>query len=744
MEAEEAQRKIEDELRREEEELEKPEEEHQRLEEEVGRDTGEEEEQRREAEGARQKAEEKASHKARELQEVEEESPRSEEERKSPDEETRRNGEEALRKAEKEERPKGKPEGKPLEPGERGGRPRDTAQDHEKQPAQETKSRHPKPEIICWKRERQWILGVEVPEELLENSGLVVLQNASSLSQDGYREGCWRLEQAFGEVVVHWNEGEDEDVRESKISLSEEHCLLFKLTGQNQNQGRRVKFPSSGSHLVVVPETWEPDEALSGSPPPPEPVSLAGYKAHFFDFEKDGDRKIAFRTPASGSLVIQSKVSRFEPVGNRLNDASENIGPLFGERPPQIRALDDQAWRDSKTVVVGEEGSGKGRWRKSFNPVPEGTEQDLPSEVAAKKGGWYFLRFYDMNDDLIESLDFRFICALREIRIPQPFPLPFEDGHRPVRVEFLHESGCAVQPINGSASSAQIEYENDKTILSIPPDPTCDETRWLVGPKGGPQVEVTILVERLWWAVGEEGNAPSEWEDQLLTLPRDDFAATSKKALWLRLPRRRWVDRVLVGFEQPKARSYTAKVMEKTVAIPLRDFGDSQKVGNRTQEHSFKVWIKRDDGLVEKVIAFIPAELLTTVRQEFPISRLNLAKISIPRLASVLAGLRRVTRGPLRLLIKEVHHEHPKGRAARRAESVEFVKKALCVIAFSLELGGEEQSQILSVKNHWIVKARCARDEFPEVMSRLRNRYEKLKTGRAHQAGSMRERRMAE
>jgi len=209
--------------------------------------------------------------------------------------------------------------------------------------------------------------------------------------------------------------------------------------------------------------------------------------------------------------------------------------------------------------------------------VPGQIEQDLPCELGARKGGWYFLRFYDTNDDLVESLDFRFLCALKEIRVYQPSPLPSESGHKPVRVEFLHEPGCSVQPVD-SPTNIQIEHQDDKTTLTIPPDPAYDETRWLVGPSGGPQVEVTILVERIWWGIGEEHNAPSEWKDQLFTPSRDDFAATSTKALWLRLPRRRWVDKVLVGFEQAKARSYSVKVADRIVAIPLRDFGDFQEV----------------------------------------------------------------------------------------------------------------------------------------------------------------------
>ena len=432
-------RRIEENLRRAEEECHKDEEEQKRFEEAQCRKVEEErkrlyEEAQRQAEAQRQteelrKADEEQRHretdeaecKAEERQVAEKEDSRAEEEGKRLEEEEPRKVGELQREVE------GKRE--PLEPGKRGGRPRAPARDREKQPLQEGKPRRPKPEIVCWKRERQWILAVEVPEELLENSGLAVLQDGSPLPQDESREAYWSLGRASGEVVIRWNEYEAPI--ETRIPLGEENYLLFKLSGQNQNQGRHVKSPSAGSYLVIVPDDWERDDTLSGLPPAaPEPVSLAGYKAHFFEFEKDSDGNIAFRAPTGKSFVTESQALQFELVGSRLNEASGDKGPLFGERPPQIRTPDNQGWKDVGTIVVGEEGSGKGKWRQSFSPIPGGTRQDLPSEVAARKGGWYFLRFYDTNDDLIESLDFRFTCALKEIRILQPSPLPSEDGHK--------------------------------------------------------------------------------------------------------------------------------------------------------------------------------------------------------------------------------------------------------------------------------------------------------------------------
>lgn len=603
--AEAERRRLEEDLRRAEEERHKAEEERKHLEQEKHRRAEEEhkrfeEEQHRKVQEERKCLDEEAQRKA-ETQRQTEELQRAEEERRHREaDEPQRKAEERQVAEEEDRRARElqrevESKRKPLEPGKRGGRPRASTLDNENQTSQKARPHHPKPEVICRKRERQWIPAVEIPEELFGSPNLAVLQNGLPLTQDESREGCWHLKEAYGQVVVQWKK--DEVAREIKIALGEESYLLFKLSGQDQNQGRRVKSPSSGSYLVMVPESWERDDTFSGPPPvTPESVSLTGYQAHFFELEKDGDGKIAFRTPTGESFEIESKAPQFELVGNRLNDASEDKGPLFSKCPPQVRTLDDQAWKDIGTIVIGEEGIGQGRWRQSFSPTSEGTQQDLPSEVMARKGGWYFLRFYDTSDDLIDSLDFRFISALREISIFQPSPLPSANGHKEVRVEFLHEPGCSVQPAD-SLTNIQIDRQDDKTILTIPPDLTNDETRWLVSREGGPEVEVTILVERLWWAVAKEDEAPSEWKDTRFTLSRDDFAATSNKAIWLRIPRRRWVDAVSVGFEQSKSRSYALATNENTVTVPLRDFGDAQELCGagtsllhtwiRTQESSY-------------------------------------------------------------------------------------------------------------------------------------------------------------
>lgn len=492
----------------------------------------------------------------------------------------------------------------------RGGRPRKPTQRGDETPSRRTGHYSLKPEIVCWKRERQWLIGIEIPEELIEDAETLEVFQNSSLSQDDSKEACWLLNSISGQIVIR-RDCEDN----LKIELGQENYLVFKLSGQNLNQGRLVKSVSSGSYLVIVADDWKRDETESGPPPiEPEPVFLDGFLAHFFDIQEDTNTRIAFVTHEGVPILVTSGPPRFELIGERLEDASEKIGPLFS-KPPKIHATDSWAWKEIKTIVLGEEGSGRGRWRTQFSPDPDRVDQDLHSDILNKRGGWYFLRFYDGNDELVESLDFRFLFGLNQIKMPELSFFPPSSGYEPVCVELIHDSDISIDPV-GSMPDIQIEYESGKTILKIPPDPGYDTTRWQAGYKGGPQIEMTILVERVWLALGEEDGEPSQWEDRPLVLSRDDFTATSTRAIWLRFPKTHWVDKISVGFQDAKARSYPVRVMERTLALPLREFADTEEVADRAREHQLRVWIERNT-IFETVVAILPASQIVPSLQQW-------------------------------------------------------------------------------------------------------------------------------
>jgi len=578
--------------------------------------------------------------------------------------------------------------------------------------------RPPKPEVVCWKREREWVLAVEMPGNMSEKPHVALFQNGNPLNLDESETGCWRLAQLKGEVTICASENENS--MSPEITLGADDYMVFKLSGGGGlNQGRRVKQATCGSCLAVVPATWERDEKEAGpAPAAPEPVCLEGYRAHFFDLADDASSVIAFRDQAGASVLFGAKQSRFRLVGERLIDASERVGPLFGGTPPRIQATNADVWKEVGIIIAGEEGRGQGRWRVSFEPDTTDGEQDLPPEIADRKAGWYFLRFYDAESELMESLDFRFATGLRAFSMRQPSPLPAAAGHTETTVELLHDSDWRLVPAPENPTETKIQETDGKTVLTIPALPTCDRSCWLLGPLGGPQVEVAILVERVWWAVSEANRTPSQWQDAPVSLRRDDLTAISEKAIWLRFPKRRWTDAVSAGFERANGRRYELKVTETTIGIPLRDFADTGEVGDRAREHSLKVWITRDNSVHEGVIGTIPADLLPKV--------VTIANVSAPHLASALTALRRATFGPLRSLIKEVRREYRRPRFSATAHSEEFVKQALCVIAVALRAAEDRQIMIPVLRNRWTSRARFAAREFPEVMRQVWSRYREL------------------
>jgi ribosomal protein S9 len=505
---------------------------------------------------------------------------------------------------------RGQPEtgsGHKREPEDRGGGRFSVTRDGAQQPPRQLQPLKSKPEVVCWQRERQWLLGIEVAEESTPAVSWEVSQADTPLRSDERSDCRFLLENAFGEVLSRCGE------RSEVVNLGEKgrNWMLFQLSGASHNQGRRVNSPSCGSFLVVVPQGWQRDEQLAGTPvASPEAVSVDGYLGHFFDLKRDADSLIAFRTPEDELIQIRPRGTEFALVGKLLRDANENTGPLFGVSTPRIRCLSASGWASIRSIVIGQEGRGRGKWRRSFIAAPEGGDLTVPAVAEPSRDGWYFLRLYDANGDLVESLDFRLVRALREIRIVQPEAFPCEDRHESVTVEFCHEPGFFIQPADGSARRIKVDNSEDrKTTLTIPPQSACDETRWRVGSDSRRHVDLTVLIERIWWAIGPDNAMSLDWSDELAHAVCGDFAPTSKKAIWLLLPKPRWADSIKVGFGAERAQPCLVNAGQREVAKPLRDFCDSREIGDRDRDHFLKVWIQREGERSQGTPIMIPASL---------------------------------------------------------------------------------------------------------------------------------------
>jgi hypothetical protein len=609
-------------------------------------------------------------------------------------------------------------------PKNRGGHPRGEGEGGEGEKTGKIHRRSAKPEIVCWKREGEWILGVEIPEELQGAMERAVFQDGVPLMQDAWKGDRWRLAKLGGEVVVCISDSQSEN--KLRIELKGDDHLLFKLQGANLNEGRRVKQPSSGSYLVVVPDNWERDAERAGTARyQPERVCVEGYEAHFFDVPGDSASRIAFRDHIGRPLEIGSTGPRFELVGQKP-DASEHAGSLFGVSPPRI-LVKDGSWADVGAIVLGEEGSGRARWRTSLELNPAVPEQQLPDEVISRKAGWYFLRFYDLQDELIESLDFRFVAGLRKITVHYDGHFPPPTGHVQATVEFQHDAECSVKPSLAETTDVRVDRKSEKTTLMIPPTPHCDRSRWLLGPPNGPRVEVDIMIERIWWAVDRASQKPSQWQDTCLRVTPEDFRATSNTALWIRFPRSRWTDSVFVGFEQVNRQRFDIRVTEDTIAVSLRDL-DSGELRDRSAEHSLKAWIERNGTVHQAAMVTVPAEGVP--------GALDITFIPAYRLAAVLTTLHRATRGPLRQMLKEIRCHYRGARRSRAESNDEFKKEALCAIDVFLQLARPRQSIIPKGVSGWRSKAGRATHEFPETARKVWRQHNELKNRPGRGKGS--------
>lgn len=467
-----------------------------------------------------------------------------------------------------------------------------------------TKSPPPKPELVCWNEEWNWVIGIEVPEELKIIS---VAQNEELLEHDDTDESRYRLKHVEGKVKVTWTEGE----KDISLAGPGRNYLIFKMRENWKDPGRLIRYSTAGYYLVIVPQEWERDEEVTGpASVAPESVQLAGYNAHFFYQERKSDTAIGFIAPDGERIQVESGGARFQLIGREIDDASEYMGPLFGEQPPPIQTLDEKGWSDVGVIVVGEEGSGRNKWRMQFDPQVGVKEQKLPEEIANRRGGWYFVRIYDNDYNLLESMDFRFMIALEDICIKSSGCLPGPNGYENVTVKFLHRADCKVELMDENMQSIkEIHRERYQTTATVPPTADRDKTQWILR-DGDAEIKVTVLVERVWWAFGVIGADPIDWVDKPIILSREDFAPTSNKALFVRLPRPRFVRKIDVGFDRAKSRPYQVEVKEEGITIPLRDFGDSKEIEKR-QEESMVIGVQPEGAEPdETVVVKIPADPL--------------------------------------------------------------------------------------------------------------------------------------
>lgn len=480
-----------------------------------------------------------------------------------------------------------------MKPINRGGRSRGSLKEKGGNGLEEKRSRSVRPELICWKEGPAWIIGVELPEEL-ESQG--ISQGGIQLECDRAYGNRYALKKMEGEFEIISSKGRED------ISLikPDRDYLIFKLRNNWGGPGRLVRYSTVGYYLIVTPRDWERNEEISGlASVIPEGTQFEELKAHFFCMERDGIASIVFNTLDGNQVQVDSKNPRFKLLGKEICDVSEEKGSLFVEEPPLIQSVvGSKGWNDIGLIVVGEEGGGGNRWRESFIPNSSIRDQTNLIDLISERSGWYFLRIYDGNNDLVESMDFRFLKNLQSIQIEGcPSCLPGPNGYENILIRFVHHPDCKVELIDMDKQHfLDVQREIGQTTVNVPANAALDKSNWILIDRSA-QVGVTTIIGRIWWSFGTLESMPSAWMDKCIPLSRKEFSAITNNALWVKLPRPRFKRKIGVGFNQTQKRFYEVKVGSSEAAIPLRDFSDCEEILNPKEKCFFHIFVGSPKGL---------------------------------------------------------------------------------------------------------------------------------------------------
>jgi len=573
-----------------------------------------------------------------------------------------------------------------VAPEKRGGRPRVTSG-----PARGAASvpdatdvaplRSSRPELVCWREGMAWVVGVEVPDELVGQDLRVVDCEGNNLQEDQLHELRWPLMDPLGAVTVRWSDA---------ASMQAERCFdasdyrIFKVTKSGTN-GRCVARVTRGSYVVIAPQALSRDEAVGGTAPvAPENVvpEQAKVLAHHLLVEGKEDGLVLDGAGPSRVEVRPSTATVYKLIGNIIEDAHSGAGPLFGREPPRLRM---EGAPDPSLFVVGVEGPSPGsRSRQaavSFDELRNWLDDNEP--------GWFYVRAYDASDELLDSLDFRYVKGLEAIEVDELSPLPGPQGHRAAKVVFSVAPGTMVSPVDGPPEIASLDPVRAGVVV-LPARPDAGKATWRVGSEDRSAVEVVVHVPRIWWAFTALDNAegPRTWSDRLHKLSVDDLRPTSPMHLRVLLPEPGWAAEVTVGFRDRSPQRLRVPRSEWVLHYPLRNLGESDALGG--EDGACELLLSVRTPVTEHGPVVVATVQLAESLQEERADHLDLSCLRAPRLMSKMTRLGRNGAAQDRRAVKRLRNTwyrraRREARRGGRNETREFVRQALGLAAALLE-----------------------------------------------------------
>jgi hypothetical protein len=418
--------------------------------------------------------------------------------------------------------------------------------------------------IVSWKEHAKWMVGGTLGS--MQDNHAEAMQLGLKL-EFARNSRVWRLLEIDSPITVL-------DGKTSNSTFVGRIPLTFKLSKVDSSRGVLTKRLTKGTYLAVAPTDWQRDDSVSGLPPiAPEATAFAGFAAHYFSIENVDD-VIAFRDSAGALFVLKPEISNFELAGRCLPAIEENLGPLYGPQLPIILANSSTAFGSVAAIRLEEIGGRSSDC--AFEKLIE--NHSLRLNPASICSGTYVARILGKSNDPLAALPFRVATALSSINFEPYAPVPPESGYKATLVKVIHDQQSRLDVAPFSIASERL---GELTDIHIPPAQDADNVQITYTDREGGCINFSIRLNRVWWRLRNAADGTVDapcWTDESISITQRALRATSKQSIEFLFPAERWAQSLLIGFENDSRRRYLVKVNERTLRIPLREFGTSHLI----------------------------------------------------------------------------------------------------------------------------------------------------------------------
>ena len=348
--------------------------------------------------------------------------------------------------------------------------------------------------------------------------------------------------------------------RRHEILLPENHPLIFKLRKNWNGDGRKISRFTKGYLLVIAPAVWE---RIGHAPVKLEAYTDPAFKVHYFfqghGLPDEGNCGFEeFRFPVFSGITLN---------GQRVFDDSDR-GDLFVGHAPELETLPEIKW-----VRIGE-GVANG-WSENFEPH----SKSLPDVLKGREGSFY-LRIYDSETKMLDSVEFRYLRDLNQILIndmeytEDTMLLPALGGYENTEIRFKASNNKVLSNILQNNPSTR--SQSQPGIFKIPSNADADHQVYELITTDGRNIKVELNLPRFWWMLQLNGFEQNNWGDTLIELTRQDFRYKARSNGTLLIKSK--FKTCKAGFDSEVSRPYTRTADENCIAIPLKDFADYQQI----------------------------------------------------------------------------------------------------------------------------------------------------------------------